>query len=319
MRFVIYGAGAVGGVIGARLAAGGADVVLIARGAHLEALRRDGLRVESAAGSARFALPAVGAPQEIDWRPGDVVILTVKSTETAAALAALAACAPPDVPVVCAQNGVSNERAALRMLPDIYALCVMLPAEHLSPGVVVQGSSPVPGILDLGRYPRAVDATAEAVAGALRAGGFDSVARPDAMRFKYRKLLLNLGNALEALCGRLDDGATEALDVLRAEGTAALDAAGVDYASAAEDRARRGDTLRVDVPRGGGSTWQSLRRGTGRVEADHLNGEIVLLGRLHGVPTPANDLVRRLVNAAARAGRPPGELTPSAFLRLLRR
>jgi ketopantoate reductase len=147
--------------------------------------------------------------------------------------------------------------------------------------------------------------------------GVKANVRPDAMRLKYRKLLLNLGNALEALCGRLGDDATAALDVLRAEGTAALDAAGVDYASAAEDGARRGDTLRVNVPRGGGSTWQSLRRGTGRVEADHLNGEIVLLGRLHGVPTPANDLVRRLVNAAARAGHPPGELTPTSFLRLL--
>ena len=56
--------------------------------------------------------------------------------------------------------------------------------------------------------------------------------------------------------------------------------------------------------RGGGSTWQSLARG-GAVEADYLNGEIVLLGRLHGVPTPVNELLQRAANAAARDKRPP--------------
>jgi 2-dehydropantoate 2-reductase len=316
VRFVIYGAGAVGGVIGARLALGGAEVVLVARGAHLAALRRDGLRVESPEGVRVHALPAVGGPEELRRRADDVVVLAVKGTDTVAALSALAACGF-DAPVVCAQNGVRNERAALRMFPDVHAMCVMLPAEHLSPGTVVQGSAPVPGILDLGRYPHGVDATTEAIAEALRAGGFAAVPRPDVMRWKYRKLLMNLANAVEALCGPLGDDARPALDVLNAEGTAALDAAGIAYASVEEDRERRGDLLRVTMPRGGGSTWQSLRRGTGRVEADHLNGEIVLLGRLHGVPTPANDLVRRLVNEAAREGRAPGHLTPAALSAML--
>jgi 2-dehydropantoate 2-reductase len=70
-------------------------------------------------------------------------------------------------------------------------------------------------------------------------------------------------------------------------------------------------------PRGGGSSWQSLMRGTGTVEADQLNGEIVLLGRLHGVPAPANDLVRRLVNRAARDRTPPGSLTPAELSKML--
>ena len=75
-------------------------------------------------------------------------------------------------------------------------------------------------------------------------------------------------------------------------GEASVAAAGIDVASADEDRARRdgGFTIgEVDgVPRGGGSTWQSLERGVGSVEVDTLNGEVVLLGRLHGVPTPVN-------------------------------
>ena len=70
----------------------------------------------------------------------------------------------------------------------------------------------------------------------------------------------------------------------------------------------------MPVPRAGGSSWQSLARGTGTVEADYLNGEIVLLGRLHGVPTPANETARRLVQRAARQRTAPGSMTPEEFL-----
>jgi 2-dehydropantoate 2-reductase len=57
--------------------------------------------------------------------------------------------------------------------------------------------------------------------------------------------------------------------------------------------------------RGGGSSWQSLARGTRSIEADYLNGEIVTLGRLHGVPTPANALMQRIASEQARMGAPP--------------
>ncbi len=60
------------------------------------------------------------------------------------------------------------------------------------------------------------------------------------------------------------------------------------------------------MKRGGGSTWQSLVRGTGAVETDYITGEIVLRGRLHGVPTPVNELLQLLANQLARDRRPPG-------------
>ena len=60
----------------------------------------------------------------------------------------------------------------------------------------------------------------------------------------------------------------------------------------------------------GGSSWQSLTRGTGSIEADFLNGEIILLGREHGVPTPLNEVLQRLANQAARYARAPGSTTP---------
>jgi 2-dehydropantoate 2-reductase len=61
-------------------------------------------------------------------------------------------------------------------------------------------------------------------------------------------------------------------------------------------------------PRAGGSSWQSLARGTGSIEADYLNGEIVLLGRLYAVPTPVNELLQQLANVAARERARPGSV-----------
>jgi 2-dehydropantoate 2-reductase len=310
---VIIGAGAVGGVVAGRLAGAGADVAVVARGAHLEAIRRDGLLLREAGGDSVHRIAAHATPAEAGWRPGDVAVLAVKSNDTGGVLEQL----PRDVPVVCLQNGVANERAALRLFQEVYGVCVMLPASHLAPGVVVAHCAPVPGILDIGRVPGGTDATCHEISGQLVKAGFHSQPRADIMRSKYTKLLLNLGNAVEALCGRVE-GLDEAVAPLRAEGEAVLHAAGIAFASAEEDAERRGDILRLrpvaGQERSGGSTWQSLARGTGSVEADYLNGEIVLLGRLHGVPTPANETARRLVVDAARSRSAPGALTPAGFL-----
>ena len=113
-RFIVYGAGAVGGSIGSRLFEHGHDVVLIARGAHREAIARAGLRFESPDGVLVQPIEVVALPEEIAWRDDDVVLLTVKSQDTAGVLERLEAAAGPDVAVACVQNGVENERAALR-------------------------------------------------------------------------------------------------------------------------------------------------------------------------------------------------------------
>ena len=110
----------------------------------------------------------------------------------------------------------------------------------------------------------------------------------------------------------------------RDEAHACFAAAGIVPATEEEDRARRGDIVQVKPiggkPRGGGSTWQSLARGTGRTEVDALNGEIVLLGRLHGVPTPVNELLQEVASRLARTGAAPAsvdvaELEAAAGLR----
>src|SRR5262249_6135202 len=103
----------------------------------------------------------------------------------------------------------------------------------------------------------------------------------------------------------------------RHEGQVVLDAAGIEHVSEEDDRARRGDVLRI-VPidqrrRPGGSTFQSLARG-GTVEVDYLNGEIVLLGRLHDVPTPVNELLQNATHRAVADGTPPQSIPAAELL-----
>jgi 2-dehydropantoate 2-reductase len=244
---------------------------------------------------------------------GDVVVLlAVKGQHTDQALAQLMdASAPSSTPVVCMQNGVENERRALRHFPRTFGMCVMCPASQLRPGVVQVHSAPVSGLLDLGCFPHGLDAQAQAIADAIDATTFESVARPDIMRWKYRKLLMNLANAVEALCGPGARFSPLAKEVQR-EGKEALAAAGIEAVSSEEDRERRGDHLQMAATASGewqgGSSWQSLARGAGSIEAEYLNGEIALLGGLHGVPTPVNALLERLALQAASKGSPPGSM-----------
>ena len=313
MRFVVFGAGAVGGVVAGRLFEAGHDVVAIARGAHFEAVRDGGLRLVAPDRKVTLAIPVVDDPARVEWRAGDVVLATMKTQDSAAAFGALAAAAGADVPVVCVQNGVENERIALRRFANVYGICVMLPAEHLEPGVVAASSAPVSGLLDIGRYPTGLDDTAHEIAAAIAGATFESIPRPDVMRWKYAKLLMNLANAVEALCAPGDD-ANELSKRARREGVEVLRAAGIDFASVEEDRERRGTRLTPRLARGGGSTWQSLRRGTGSLETDYLNGEIALLARTHGVACPANALLQSAANDAARRGTAPGSRRASDLL-----
>lgn len=345
MRYIIIGAGAVGGTIGGCLFQGGHEVVLVARGAHLDVLRRDGLRLATPLGTERLGIPAVGGPDEVRLRRDDVLILAAKTQDAAALLAAWAwqpvanadggaggrgaagTTAAEVIPVVCAQNGVASQRLALRRFRHVYGMCVWLPATHLEPGTVLAQGMPLAGLLAVGRYPEGTDPTARRISADLANSRFLAPVSPDVMRWKYAKLLDNLNNAIEALCGHEHTGfgaapasaeAAELYRLTRAEGTAVLDAAGIAYASREELAELRGDRVRIEPVngsnRGGGSSWQSLTRGTGTIEADFLNGEVVLLGRRFGVPTLVNEALQRLANQAAAERRAPGFMTPAEVL-----
>ncbi|MBO0845315.1 MAG: 2-dehydropantoate 2-reductase [Nocardioides sp.] len=323
MRVVVVGAGGIGGTIGARLHQSGYEVALVARGAHGEAVRERGLTFATPEERVTLRIPTYTHPRDVSWTHEDVVVLAAKSQDTEAAARDLALAAGR-VPVVAAQNGVANERTLARWFPDVHGMCVMMPTAHLEPGVVVAHSAAATGILDLGRFPEGTDDVDESLAAALRGSRIESVPRPDIMRWKYRKLLNNLGNAVQALCGRHLDSeeARRVLDLLAEEAEAVLAASGIVPVTDREDDVRRADHLQLrpvaGEPRAGGSTWQSLQRRSG-IETDFLNGEIALLGRLHGVPTPANAGLQRLMRESAARAAGPGTMTPAALLAALTR
>jgi 2-dehydropantoate 2-reductase len=329
MRYVIVGAGAIGGSIGARLFQGGHEVVLVARGAHLDVVRDRGLRLLTPEADITLAVPAVAGPRELTLRADDVLIISTKLQDAAAALddwawqpVAGGGVAAHDLPVLCAQNGVAGERLALRRFRHVYGVYVWLPATHLEPGVVEAQGTPLTGVLQLGRYPvhTGDDDAGQRIAAGLAASTFLAPVSAEVMRFKYGKLLGNLANAIDAVLdsGARDGALTAAADGLRdrarAEGAAVLKAAGIGFADEAEQAALRGDGIQVEpvvgrTSRAGSSSWQSLTRGTGSIEAGYLNGEITLLAREHGLTAPVNERLQRLASQFAAARRAPGSIT----------
>jgi 2-dehydropantoate 2-reductase len=269
-------------VIGGGLHRAGHDVTLLARGAAADALRSSGLTLQTPDADEVVRVP-VGTVDDV--RDGDVVILAVKSQDTVAALDSLAG---RDVTIVCAQNGVANEAEALRRFERVYGVFVWLPCQHLAPGVVQVYSSPVHGVLAVGRFPAGEDELARDLARAFTEAGCDGVVSEDVMRLKRGKLLGNLINGIHIVVGDGEDA--DALhEQAMAEARACFEAAGIDH-----DPDTRALGARMSPPRpvhgaahAMSSTWQSLQRGS-TLETDYLNGEIVLLGRLHGVPTPVN-------------------------------
>jgi 2-dehydropantoate 2-reductase len=317
MRFVIFGAGAIGGVAGARLHQSGHDVALIARGAHYEAIREGGLTLETPTERAVLDMPVADSPDGLEWHGEEVVLLAVKSQDTAGALAALRDAAPIHTPAVCLQNAVENERVALRLFEHVYGAVVMAPTAHLEPGIVQAYGTWMSGVIDVGRYPSGVDERSQEIAEALAASHFSSQPRPDIMRFKYAKLISNLPNAVDAI---VEPGpeADELNLLVQEEGRAVLRAAQIEFvADEVNDVLARWKRLDVQPiagrERAGSSTRQSVARGL-PVETDYLNGEIVLLARLHGVPAPFSQALCELSVRHVRERRPPNSVPAGEVL-----
>jgi 2-dehydropantoate 2-reductase len=292
MRIIVYGLG--GGTIAAQLSLAGYAVIGIARGRQLEAVRGSGLTLFTphATRTARFAVCA--DPGEISFERDDVVLLTMKGPDTAGALLRLKAAGMSGQPIFCFQNGVANEPLALRFFENVYGATVMLPADYETPGEVASYFTPTIGAFDIGRYPSGSDEAVENLCRALGASGFIATPRDDVMSSKYRKLLMNLRNIIDALLADAklqDKWYTQA----RAEAEAVLAVAGIGWDRSAAPA--RDELAMGTIPgrgRIGSSTLQSIVRGTGSLETDFLNGEIVWLGRLHGMATPVNAALCRL-------------------------
>jgi len=317
MRVVVYGTGAIGGTVAAGLARGGREVVAISRGAQLDVLRKQGLTLRTPMGDEQIRFPVVADPAEAGIGPDDAILLAMKGQDTQAALEALRAAGVTTQPIFCLQNGVDNERKALRMFENVHGVTVVLPGTFVKPGEVIAWGTPQHGVFDLGLAVGGHNADDDALAGALEAANIAAYVTDDVMVSKYGKLVVNLNNILIAALGTtpLPDDIRAAV---RAEAEAVMMAAGIRFEITGRDEPRMLKHMRMgEVPGAryeGTSTSQSLVRGTGSIETDLINGEIALLGRLNGVPTPLNAALTGLASRMAREGLIPGSI-PLAELR----
>jgi 2-dehydropantoate 2-reductase len=319
-RYVVIGGGAVGSVLAAQLELAGIRTVLVARGAHLEAIRERGLRVRRPAGDDVVRLAVADGPADVRLTEDDLLVLAVKSQDADAALAEWAwrpvrsdrcGAVAADLPILTFQNGLATEDAALRRFARVYGVTIGIAASYLEPGEVVSPSHPVIGIAWLGRHPEGApgeDALQAALVGDLRGAGFHVESVGDIAAWKARKLLANVGNGLDVLDGTDAERVAARLALVR-ETRRVLDRAGI----LSEDDPGLGPGALVVEPVPGHtpgrlSTWQSFARGASS-EVDHLNGEVVLLARRHGIDAPLNERLQRLLGRQAAEGNPPGTHT----------
>ncbi len=316
MRVIVYGAGAVGSVIGGRLHQGGTDVVLVARQAHAGAIAERGLALRTAQGTDVVEVAAISSIGQLKPSEDDVVIITAKTQDTAQIHAEVFDW-NPDAAVVCGTNGVEHERQALRRFSRVYGMVIHLPAQFEKAGEVTALCAPTNAILDVGCYPVGVDQTAEELASLIDASPrLLSEADDDVMTKKYGKLLVNLGNIADAACGIAGRRAAVVAAAIE-EGRNVFRAAGVRSEQSperVEHYKERAATMQFDIPVGdtfvGGSTWQSLVKGASTLETDYFNGEIIMLGRLHGAATPTNEFLQRYAARLLRGEIPAGSVTP---------
>lgn len=321
---VMAGAGAIGCFVGGWLAAAGHGVALLVRARVKAEIERCGLRLtdfdgsEHGLGAGRLAL---SEDASILHNAG-IVLVTVKSADTADVADAIATHAPPDAVIVSLQNGVGNVAVLRERLAGRTVLAGMVPFN-----VVAMGE---------GRFHRSssgdiqIETDAAATASRLSVPGLAMRARSDMAGVQWGKLIINLNNALSALSdlplrAQLANREWRKLFADQmAEGLAALEAAGITPVSSTPIPPgwtpfllrlpdgifgvilRR--TMKID-PEARSSMWQDLKQGR-RTEIDHLQGAIIALAERHGVAAPLSRRIVALIKEAEAARHGPPGLTP---------
>jgi 2-dehydropantoate 2-reductase len=315
----VVGAGAVGGWLGARLAAAGHDVRMVGRPAFVEAVAAHGLRFVDASGELRARVRAQTTPAGLE--EADLVLLTTKSRDTVPTAEALAPHLRAHAAVLSLQNGVDNAaRAAAVLGRAVWAAAVYVGVEVDAPGVVrhtgrgdlLLGGAPTPppGASDAGptstSHAASLRAFADALAATFTAAGVPTRVVDDVGRALWQKLVVNVAyNAISAITRRpygvlLADPALRAwMLALADEALRVAEAAGVGLDVAAERAGlwRVGEAMPAQLS----STAQDLLRGR-PTEIEALNGHVAQLGARLAVETPENARVTAIVRALEGRG-----------------
>jgi 2-dehydropantoate 2-reductase len=303
MRIAIMGSGGVGGYFGARLASAGCDVTFIARGAHLEAMRRDGLLVESKLGNVHIEKPRL-ASDAAAVGPVDLVLFGVKLWDTEAAARAILPLVGPDTGVVSFQNGVQKDELLRSVVGEeaVMGGVCYIAATIARPGVIQHGGAMQK--LVFGEYGGKPPARALALLDACSKAGIDAEISADIRRATWEKFVFLVGLSATTATMRVPvgtvrsharsramllDAMREVVAVGRAEGVALAE----DFA---DNRLAFCDGL---PPEMNASMRNDLERGN-RLEVEWLSGDVVARGARLGVPTPVNRTVYDILSVHAQ-------------------
>lgn len=321
---VVAGAGAIGCFVGGMLAASGRRVALLVRPRVKTEIERFGLRLtdfdgsEKRLGAGQLALsedPAI-------FHSAGIVLVTVKSADTAAVADQIAQHAPRDAVIVSLQNGIGNVAVLRERLGGRRVLAGMVPFNVIA--------------MDEGRFHRStsgdihVGEDPENTAAALSVAGLTVRTSGDITGVQWGKLIINLNNALSALSDLPLAAQLANRDWRRlfadqmAEGLAALNAACITPVSAtpipmgwtpallrlpdAIFNVILGRTMKID-PEARSSMWQDLKQGR-KTEIDYLQGAVIALAEQNGVDVPLMRRIVALIKQAEAADNGPPRLTP---------
>ncbi|MFS8493416.1 MAG: 2-dehydropantoate 2-reductase [Limnochorda sp.] len=305
MRVGVVGAGAVGGYFGALLSRAGHPVTLLARGAHLEAIRREGLRVRSVqAGGGEWVAWPEATEQASGTGPQDLILFAVKSYDTEGAARAMAPWVGPSTTILCLQNGVENEGklAALYGMGRVVPAVAYIGAERVAPGVIEHRAR---GELVVGEPEGGSSPRLEQLRQVLAEARIPVQVAEDIWAAKWEKMLFNVAlNAASALTGAtgarlvaaprsrwlFEASVREALAVARAQGVP-LDDGVVDRVVAAAAALPAVSSMYHDLVRGK------------PLELESFNGYVVREGERLGIPVPVNATLYGLMEARQASGR----------------
>jgi 2-dehydropantoate 2-reductase len=293
MRVAIVGSGGVGGYFGGRLAAAGADVTFLARGAHLDAMRANGLRITSPKGDVHLPQVKVAA-DTADIGPVDIVLFAVKLYDSERGLATLPPLLGPATAVIPLQNGVDSIEMVTQAIGRAHTAggTCYVSAVIAEPGVIRHTAMDhlIFGELDRVRSPRLI-----ALEAACRPAGFQATLSDDITldiwtKFVRLSVLSGMTAVTRSPLGVVRDD-PELWDMLKGavvEAMAVAHAKGIPVArSSVEDVAKAYGAL---PPQTKSSMLEDLERGR-RIELPWLSGALVRIGREVGVPTPTHQFI----------------------------
>lgn len=291
MRVAVMGAGGTGGFFGGLLARAGEDVTFIARGAHLEAIRTQGLRVKSRlAGDFTVRARATDDPRDVG--PVELVLFCVKSYSTAEAVEKIRPLLGENTMILSVQNGIDNEDRIAQVVgrKPVLGAVALVTSVIEAPGVIAQTAGL--GKIILGELGGGMSARTERLKEVFRRAGIATDVHPDIRIALWEKFIFICGLSGVTALTRLPIGPILASPEARAllQGTmeeveAIAQAEGIPVPAGSTSRAL---TFMSGLePWARGSLYHDLAAGH-RLEIETLNGTVVRLGGKHTIPTPLN-------------------------------